>query len=72
MLLICSCRSFNHPGDYLVGIANEIDSIYRKEWPKIASIKMTPDERKAMSALLSRASKDERGYIFRDPGEQRC
>lgn len=42
------------------------EALYWKEWPKAVSPKLTPDERKAMSALVNRALKDPVSTIFRE------
>jgi transcription initiation factor TFIID subunit 2 len=61
-----SCRQFNPPGE-ITALADALESVYWREWPKAMTPKMTGDERKSMLALLNKALKDERSFFFREP-----
>ena len=48
-------------------MADTTEAVYRKEWPKAIDPRMTPDEKRAMSALIARAMKEPLGIVFREP-----
>ncbi|WWC92779.1 uncharacterized protein L201_007738 [Kwoniella dendrophila CBS 6074] len=63
-LIFANCRQFNPPGE-ITNLADIVESIYWKEWPKVVSSKMTPDERKLMGALINQAIKNPQSEWFR-------
>jgi hypothetical protein len=63
-----SCRQFNNPGDAVVLSADALQIIFWREWLKLGSPKMTPDERKSMMTLINRVLKDSRSEFFRVAG----
>jgi len=48
-------------------LADKTEAVYRKEWPKAIDPRMTPDEKRAMSSLITRAMKEPLGIVFREP-----
>jgi transcription initiation factor TFIID subunit 2 len=68
MLTNSSCRLFNGPSEAF-DLANKMEMAYWREWPKAVSPKMTPEERKAMGALLNRAMREPASEWFRVAGE---
>jgi transcription initiation factor TFIID subunit 2 len=60
-----SCRQFNGPGE-ISALADATEATFKREWPKAVDPRMTPEERKAMQALLSRALKEPMSLIFRE------
>lgn len=48
-------------------MADALAAVYRKEWQKVMSPKLTVDEKKAMGALLSRSLKEKSSLFFREP-----
>jgi transcription initiation factor TFIID subunit 2 len=60
-----SCRQFNPPGD-ITALADGLEAVYWKEWPKVVSPKMTGDEKKAMMSLINRALKEPICLFFRE------
>ncbi|ORY34750.1 hypothetical protein BCR39DRAFT_514465 [Naematelia encephala] len=63
-LVFKNCRQFNTPGDFAYQAAEATEKSYWREWTKAVSPRMTADERKAMSGLLSKALKDIDAQIF--------
>nr|XP_018260330.1 transcription initiation factor TFIID subunit 2 [Kwoniella dejecticola CBS 10117]OBR82488.1 transcription initiation factor TFIID subunit 2 [Kwoniella dejecticola CBS 10117] len=63
-LVFANCRQFNPPGE-ITQCADHVEALYWKEWPKVASSKMTPDERKAMGSLIAQALKSHLSEWFR-------
>ncbi|WVQ66072.1 uncharacterized protein L199_004250 [Kwoniella botswanensis] len=63
-LVFANCRQFNPPGE-ITQCADTVEDLYWKEWPKVASAKMTPDERKAMGQLINQAIKNPHSEWFR-------
>lgn len=49
-------------------LADNLEAVYRKEWPKILSPKLTFDEKKALAALIARGFKEKSSFFFREPG----
>jgi transcription initiation factor TFIID subunit 2 len=48
-------------------LADTTEAVYRREWSKAIDPRMTPDEKRAMSSLITRAMKEPLGNIFREP-----
>jgi transcription initiation factor TFIID subunit 2 len=48
-------------------LADDTEAVYRREWPKAVDPRMTPDEKRAMSSLLTRAMKEQLSLVFREP-----
>nr|XP_019043571.1 transcription initiation factor TFIID subunit 2 [Kwoniella bestiolae CBS 10118]OCF22501.1 transcription initiation factor TFIID subunit 2 [Kwoniella bestiolae CBS 10118] len=63
-LVFANCRQFNPPGE-ITQCADTVESVYWREWPKVASAKMTPEERKAMGSLINQALKNPLSEWFR-------
>jgi len=64
-LVFANCRQFNNPGDALTLFADALEATYWREWARLGSPRMTPEERKAMLSLLNRTLKDARSHLFR-------
>lgn len=60
-----SCRQFNPPGE-ITALADGLEAVYWKEWPKAVSPKMTGDEKKATMSLINRALKEPISLFFRE------
>ena len=67
-----SCRKFNNPGDSVTLMADAVEAVYWREWPKVVSSRMTPGEKKDMAALLNKLLKDNMSLFFREAGESRA
>ncbi|WRT69673.1 uncharacterized protein IL334_006663 [Kwoniella shivajii] len=65
-LVFANCRQFNPPGE-ITQCADSVESVYWREWPKVASSKMTPDEKKAIGLLIIQALKNPLSEWFRYP-----
>jgi transcription initiation factor TFIID subunit 2 len=52
--------------------ADNLESVFRKEYPKVISAKLTVDEKKAMAALIARGMKEKSSLFFREPGTSRA
>nr|XP_019009377.1 transcription initiation factor TFIID subunit 2 [Kwoniella pini CBS 10737]OCF48158.1 transcription initiation factor TFIID subunit 2 [Kwoniella pini CBS 10737] len=63
-LVFANCRQFNPPGE-ITQCADAVEAVYWREWPKVASSKMTSDERKAMGSLINQAIKNPLSEWFR-------
>lgn len=48
-------------------MADACESVYRREWPKAINPKMTPDERKAIIAVINRSFRELVSFVFREP-----
>lgn len=48
-------------------MAGANEALFWKEWPRAVNPRMTPDERKAMTALINRSFKEQLSLIFREP-----
>ena len=68
-LVFKNCRQFNVPGDSITLLADAVEAIYWREWPKAVSTKMLPAEKKDLSAMLGRALRDPVSLYFREAGE---
>jgi len=64
-LIFANCRQFNNPGDSVTGLADALEGTYWREWARVASVRMTSEEKKAMISLLNRVMKDTRSQYFR-------
>lgn len=60
-----SCRKFNPPGD-ITALADRVEDLYWREWPKAVSPIMSPEEKKNMIALLNKSLKDPVSEFFRE------
>ncbi|WVR08077.1 hypothetical protein IAU60_005123 [Kwoniella sp. DSM 27419] len=63
-LVFANCRQFNPPGE-ITACADAVEAVYWREWPRVASAKMTNDEKKAMGHLLQQAIKNPLSEWFR-------
>ena len=63
--MIASCRKFNGLSD-LSNWADDVEEVYRREWPRILNPKLYPEEKKALAALLTRALRDPISVYFRE------
>ncbi|WVQ96010.1 hypothetical protein IAU59_003110 [Kwoniella sp. CBS 9459] len=63
-LVFANCRQFNPPGE-ITACADAVAAVYWREWPRVTSPKMTPDEKKAMGAMINQAIKNPLSEWFR-------
>ena len=56
-----------HSGDAGNDMADSLEAVYRRDWPKVISPKLTVEEKKAMLAIIARAFKEKSSILFREP-----
>ncbi|OXC60064.1 hypothetical protein LQV05_005617 [Cryptococcus neoformans] len=65
-LVFANCRQFNPPGE-ITALADKVEEVYWRDWPKTVSSKMTGDEKKSMVSMLNQALKNPLSEWFRLP-----
>ncbi|WVQ77717.1 hypothetical protein IAR50_007407 [Cryptococcus sp. DSM 104548] len=63
-LVFANCRQFNPPGE-ITALADAVEAVYWREWPKAVSPKMNGDEKKSIGSLLNQALKNPLSEWFR-------
>ncbi|ORX37731.1 hypothetical protein BD324DRAFT_623057 [Kockovaella imperatae] len=65
-LVFKNCRTFNVPGDPITLLADAVEAIYWREWPKAVSLKMSFAEKQTLSSTLAKALKEPISLYFRE------
>lgn len=57
-LILRNCRQFNPPGTEPTNFAEVVEKVFKKEWVKAMEPKLTYNEKKSLSGILSKVTKD--------------
>jgi len=58
-LILRNCRQFNPPNTEPTLFADVVEQVFKKEWAKAMEPKLTYNEKKSLSGILSKVTKDD-------------